>query len=478
MINKNKAGALAALLAGCAFSLPFPGYAQVTEQEARDIASEIYVYLYPLVLGDLARRQATNVDVADKPGFAPANTFQHTRCYQDVLAKPGGRANLDMLPTAAWLDVAREPLALTVPDAGSRHVFFTFQNAWSDAFLTLGPRTGTGRAATYVLANPAWKGKTPKDTIRVDVPSDRIRVSGFVQAKGAEDCTAANAVQDGYQAVPLSLWQKAQKPAKPTKFKPDPKVDMAVPAVDQVAAMPAGDYFKAGLELLKAQKANPTDGTLLLRLQKLGIDPQGKFDFEKLDMASKMALTEAAANGPKLIQWRSGVALRGNKGWVQGSDYSGAQGNAYLKRAALAYSGAPAITVEDALVFGTSVDADGYPLTGEKRYTIRIKKGELPPAVAYWSLTLYDAAGSIVANKLNRIMFTSDSPLKADKDGSIDLYLQFDSPGAAREGNWLPVPKAPFNLVLRLYAPAASALDGSWTPPGVERVKDSYRFGD
>ena len=64
--------------------------------------------------------------------------------------------------------------------------------------------------------------------------------------------------------------------------------------------------------------------------------------------------------------------------------------------------------------------------------------------------------------------------LIADRDGSVDLYLQAASPGKDKEANWLPAPKGKFALVLRMYGPKQTAptiVDGSWTPPPVKRVQ-------
>ena len=55
-------------------------------------------------------------------------------------------------------------------------------------------------------------------------------------------------------------------------------------------------------------------------------------------------------------------------------------------------------------------------------------------------------------------------PFKYNPDGSLDLYFQNASPGADKEANWLPAPKGPFNLTMRLYAPKSDALTGQVEP--------------
>jgi hypothetical protein len=88
---------------------------------------------------------------------------------------------------------------------------------------------------------------------------------------------------------------------------------------------------------------------------------------------------------------------------------------------------------------------------------------------AFWSITLYDADGFQVGNSLNRFAVASWMPFKANADGSLDIYFQSESPGQDRETNWLPAPKAPFNLTMRLYGPRSEALTGKWSPPPVTK---------
>ncbi len=108
-------------------------------------------------------------------------------------------------------------------------------------------------------------------------------------------------------------------------------------------------------------------------------------------------------------------------------------------------------------------------LDGANKYTIHFEKGALPPADAFWSITLYDTDGFQVANSLNRFAVSSWMPFKYNGDGSLILYFQEESPGADMETNWLPAPKGPFNLTMRLYAPRMEALIGRWSPPPVTR---------
>jgi hypothetical protein len=116
-------------------------------------------------------------------------------------------------------------------------------------------------------------------------------------------------------------------------------------------------------------------------------------------------------------------------------------------------------------------DEAGRPLDGgPNKYTLHFERGATPPANAFWSVTLYDAEGFQVANSLNRFALSSWMPLKFNVDGSLDLYFQNESPGKEKEANWLPAPKAAFNLLIRIYSPKSEALTGRWNPPPVTKV--------
>lgn len=121
------------------------------------------------------------------------------------------------------------------------------------------------------------------------------------------------------------------------------------------------------------------------------------------------------------------------------------------------------------------MDAQGNPYDGLAHdYVIRFKPDQMPPAKAFWSLTIYDADMFFVPNPANRYAVGSHTPLTQNPDGSIEIYIQAESPEEEKEPNWLPAPKGHFQLVLRLYDPETdtpSILDGSWTPPPVDPVK-------
>jgi hypothetical protein len=236
--------------------------------------------------------------------------------------------------------------------------------------------------------------------------------------------------------------------------------------------MPAGRFFATAAEILKLQPPHITDQPILARMKRIGIEPGKSFDIDTLDPAIKQGLDSAPADAQKLMVWKMPTLARVVNGWSMNTDTMGVYGNYYLKRAIVAQLGLGANLPGDAIYPINLTDESGKPLDGANKYTIHFDKGATPPTDAFWSITLYDLAGFQVANPINRFAVSSWMPFEFNPDGSLDLYFQNESPGAAKEANWLPAPKGPFNLTMRIYAPRSEALTGKWNPPVVSRVQE------
>jgi hypothetical protein len=239
--------------------------------------------------------------------------------------------------------------------------------------------------------------------------------------------------------------------------------------------MSAGVYFANAAELLKLHPPHITDEPILAQMKKIGIEVGKSFDIGKLDPSVQRAMETAPQDAQKLMAWKLPTLARVANGWSMNTDTVGVYGNYYLKRAILSQQGLGANVVEDAIYPLNLADESGKPLDGANKYTITFEKGATPPVNAFWSITLYDQDGFQVGNTLNRFAVSSWMPFKYNADGSLDLYFQNASPGKELEANWLPAPKAPFNLTMRLYAPKLEALTGKWNPPPV--VKSQTTVG-
>jgi hypothetical protein len=351
---------------------------------------------------------------------------------------------------------------------------------WTDVFASPGWRTTGTKAGTFLVTPAGWRPdlrdrfadefKLPKDTQRIEAPTPYVWLIGRTKTDGPPDYDAVHKIQAGYKVTLLSDFGKAPRPVE---FKPDPSVDMKTPPKTQVDTMTAGVYFANAAELLKLHPPHVTDEPIIAQMKKIGIEPGKGFDIGKLDPAVQKALETAPQDAQKLMAWKLPTLARVANGWSMNTDTVGVYGNYYLKRAILSQQGLGANVVEDAIYPLNLGDESGKPLDGANKYTITFDKGATPPVNAFWSITLYDQDGFQVGNALNRFAVSSWMPFKYNADGSLDLYFQNESPGKDMEANWLPAPKAPFNLTMRLYAPKSEALTGKWNPPPVTRAQQT-----
>ncbi|HEX6973385.1 MAG TPA: DUF1254 domain-containing protein [Vicinamibacterales bacterium] len=442
--------------------------ADITPEDAREIAVEAYIYLYPLVMMDVTRRVTTNVPPGAKPGLGPMNTFQHMRTYPDANFREVVRPNFDTLYSIAWLDLTGEPMIVSVPDTSGRYYLLPVMDMWTDVFAVPGKRTSGTSAASYAFVPAGWTGTLPAGVERIDSPTPLLWIVGRTQTNGPKDYDAVHAVQDGFKVVSLSQFGRPSQ--RTAAFTPDPAIDMKTPPLNQVNGMPAAQYFAYAAELMKLHKPHVTDWSMIARLRRIGIVPGKSFDITAVDPMIRQALEQAPAEALKRIAEVQPKLAKVVNGWQMNTDTMGAYGNFYLKRASIAMVGLGANQVEDAIYPMNLSDADGKPLDGGKRYVLHFDKKELPPVGAFWSVTMYDAEGFQAANPINRFAIGDRDALKYNPDGSLDIYIQHDSPGAARESNWLPSPTGPLAVTMRLYAPKAEALDGRWAPPPIRSL--------
>ena len=444
-----------------------PAAESISEQEAHDIGVAAYIYLYPLVTMDLTRRQLTNGGPAAAPIQTPMNSFAHLRSYPPADMKVVVRPNFDTLYSSAWLDLTTEPAIVSVPDTNGRYYMVPMLDMWTDVFASPGWRTTGTQAGNFLVAPPGWTGSVPEGVTRIDAPTPYVWIIGRTKTDGPQDYEAVHKIQDGYKVTKLSQWGR---PPQPPTAAFDPGVDMKTPPKVQVDTMPAATFFATAAEILKLQPPHITDQPIVARMKRIGLEPGKSFDLDKSDPAVRGALESAPEDARALMEWKVPTLARVANYWSMNTDTMGVYGNYYLKRAIVAQVGLGANLPEDAIYPINLGDASGRPLNGANAYTIHFDKGATPPVQAFWSITLYDQQGYQVANGLNRFALSSWMPLRFNHDGSLDLYFQNENPGSAKEANWLPAPKGPFNLLMRLYAPDSDALTGKWNPPPVTRA--------
>lgn len=443
---------------------------QISEQEAYEIGVETYTYTYPLVTMDITRRQMTNVErLGVLPTRMPMNTLLQMRSYVAGENKDVVRPNFDTLYSIVWFDLTREPMILSVPGSQGRYYVLGMLDMWTDVFATPGSRTTGTSAGQFAFVAPGWKGVLPANVQKIEAPTPYVWMIGRTQTNGPKDYGNVNRFQDGMRITPLSQWGKPSAPVVDNAV--DPSLDMKTPPLRQVNGMPAAAYYHYAAELMKRHPAHATDQAILARMKRIGFEAGKSFDLGNANPVVRKALERAAPDALQLITAKVRSIVLPVNGWLSSTENIGTYGNSYLKRAVITLAGLGALPPEDAIYPTTYADADNKPLSGAAKYTLHFNKDELPPARAFWSVTLYDNEGFQVPNPLKRYAIGDRDELKYETDGSLTLYVQNESPGKERELNWLPAPKGPFNLTMRIYDVKPAALNGSWAPPAVRRVE-------
>jgi hypothetical protein len=449
--------------------------AAAKEAEARETAIDAYIYAYPLVTMEMTRRYMTNVEKPDGGSKAPMGQFARLSTYPAVDDHSVTAPNADTLYTLTWLDVSKEPWILSIPDMKDRYFLFPMLDAWTNVFQDPGKRTTGTKAQKYAITGPGWSGTLPAGVTEYKSPTAMVWVLGRIYCTGTpEDYKAVHALQAQVSVVPLSAYGKPYTPPVP---KVDPSWDMKTGVRDQVNAMDGAAYFKFAAELMKANPPAAADAPMVARLAKIGVVPGQDFDPSKVDPAVAKGI--AAAPKPaqeKISAYLKEAAVTGDakleNGWLFFKN-AGVYGTGYRNRAMITWYGLGANRPQDA-VYPTSEGPDIVKkYNGAKKYVAHFNKGDMPPAIGFWSITMYDKNYFFVPNAINRYTVSSRNKFKTNADGSVDLYVQKNSPGKDKEANWLPAPADDFVLMMRLYWPsekAPSILDGTWKPPEVKEA--------
>ena len=442
---------------------------KITEGYARLIARDAYFWAWPMV-NIYNRRLAFSQ--CPEPGlmngvmpFAPLNMLSMLHDYIQPEQRWVACPNQDVAYGAAIVAFDITPVVVQVPDFGERFWVYQAVDLRTDGFAQIGKMYGT-KPGFYLLAGPDWQGQVPKGIAQIFHCNTN---TAFIVPRVFMDDTAADrqallSVVGGIDVYPLYKyngkftthdWTKLRvyKPGQSgeigeTKWVFPDKFFDQLPAIFNDAPPLPGEESKYAtvLAVIAAAQNNP-------ELKKALIDEATKCEEELV---------------APLLQFRNWGVQVGN-GWSSTSN-NAAFGTDYFARTAVAKSNILVNAPRETKYIYQDLDSKGVRLNGTNRYTLTFAKDQTPPAYGFWSLTLYDATHFFVPNELNRFSLgTKNKDLVFAKDGSLTIYIQADPPPEAQRANWLPAPNEDFTLYLRAYWPKVEVIDGSWTPPPVEK---------
>lgn len=435
----------------------------VTPEQARAIAKDAYIYGFPMV--DSYRIQNAYFINPNSPEYkGPWNEVHSVARVFTPADTAVQTPNSDTPYSMLGADLRAEPLVLMVPPMEKdRYYSLQFIDGYTANFAYVGSRTAGNNGGVYLLAGPQWNGAKPEgvDSV-IKADTDFALVAYRTQLFGPDDLAKVEKIQIGYQVQPLSTFQK--KPA-PTAA---PVIDWPMPLTPDEQKTSVRFFDLLDFQFTYAPVLD-SEKDVRARFASIGLTGEGTFSSEKLSPEMRQAFEAGMSDA-----WAEFAAFKKDKvdtGEVKSGQLFGTReeldGN-YLYRMAGAVIGIYANSNAEAMYPVLSTDSDGRPLSGASTYTLTFPDGKLPPANAFWSVTMYSMPESLlVDNPINRYVINSPMlpALARNPDGGITIYVQNESPGVDKEANWLPAPAGPFTVFMRIYWPKPEALDGSWQPP-------------
>jgi hypothetical protein len=443
--------------------------ANISTKEVKEIAEEAYIFSFPMLMG--FRFAFATFLTPSLPSYrGPANamhgkaaTLDHT--FRDVITP-----NADTPYSMALLDLRAEPVVIQVPRITDRYYVLQFEDLFGTNAHYIGSRATGSQAGTYLAVGPRWESDAgDKFNSVFTFETDLVFVIGRTQLLGVDDVPDLTKVMDGYIIQTLSTYLGKEAP---------PNQPVEWPIWNDDASRDERFIGYLNFLLSFCQPTHPSETELMARFAKIGIGAGLVFDTDTLDDDSRSAIRSGVHAAREKIDGKVHTMGQEVNGWGYTNVFGTREwyNGDYLLRAAGAMAGWGGNDAIEAFYPIAREDASGEPFDGAHRYQITFTT--LPPAKAFWSVTMYDTsydgtAGYLVENPISRYLINSTTEgLVYGEDDSLTIYIQHEQPtNTTEKANWLPAPEGLFYLTMRIYWPEQAALDGTWRPPLVKRIE-------
>jgi hypothetical protein len=436
--------------------LPAGLSAEDKEELAYTTGVQAFIYSYPLLHVNQFRHM---IHSTDSPRYrGPANQLNHSRALRTASESTAASPNNDTLYTLAFLDLAQGPVLIHTPQMADRYFTIQLADAYASNIGDVGSRHTGGAPGKYLLVGPDWDGEVPPGIDEVfRSPTPWVMSLLRILIDSERELEEVHLLQDGFK---LTTLEGKQLPPFPEASLPNPP-----------ASAEANDVWAVINRELTANPPPQAHSELIDQFAAIGVGPGQSEDIAVLDPAIQKGLARAATTGMKLVVSAAddiGGARQVN-GWKYTRPDIGRYGNDFLYRAGVTRMGLMANDPIEAAYLSLYDDINGNPLNGKNQYVLRFAADNLPPAQAFWSITMYDRQSyKLVDNIANRFSIGDRSPgLQYNEDGSLTITISHDSPPAGQRDNWLPAPAGDFYLLLRVYNPEQVVIDQEWSPPGL-----------
>lgn len=447
-----------------------PAGTVITKESATVIAKDAYLWGWPIVN---AYNRRASFAKAPEPGLnggilpvAPTGYVSMLHGYISPEQRWVAHPNQDVVYGFGFGAVDDDPVVLQIPDFGDRFWVYALYDARSDEFSKLGKQYHT-KPGNYLVVGPNWKGIIPPGITQViHSPTELVAMGPRIFVN--DDQADQNALQTVLNQVAIYPLSKYDGKKHIVDWKNSPHFPAQSTGSSEIRWVDPTTFFDQLAEILPKVPPQPGEEARYAMINAM-------LAAAKADPEIKKAIDDAAVETEKdvvtpLFDFKTnGQRLPG--GW--NTPGNGARwGYDYLTRTATAKSNMYVNQPEETRYFFVEADKDGGRLNGDNHYTITFAKGKTPPVNGFWSLTMYDPQHFFAKNDTARYSVGTKNlkGMHYNADGSLTIYVQHDNPGKDKEANWLPAPKSDFEMTIRTYWPKAEVLDGSWTPPVVEKA--------
>jgi hypothetical protein len=367
----------------------------------------------------------------------------------------------------ACADLASEPVVVRVPSIReNRWTIVQIGDYYDQVVYNIGGSKGA-EPGLFLLTGPDYHGQVPAGMKEIRIRTKLAVIANRVFVNGDTDLAPAREMQQGFLALPLSVFQK-----QGLRFETPKQYDGARFQFTPAAPEPLRLFETLGFGMKSFLSLSDDFGDPdVAAAHRIGLSVAKGFQWQALDEPTRRGLARAAVTAQAIIDDTYAHAAEIVSGWRYTMG-GGRAGFDYAMRAAFSANLTGANVPEEILYPNTRVDDQGSPLSGTNRYVLRFDKDKLPPVSVFWNLNMYDEKEFFIENEIKRYSIGSTTDgLKTAEDGSITIYIQKNNPGADKQSNWLPAPANDFNLTMRLYGAQTPILNGSYRLPGVRKVQ-------
>ncbi|MCU0751517.1 MAG: DUF1214 domain-containing protein [Akkermansiaceae bacterium] len=400
------------------------------------------------------------------------NTLVADTTLKDHTMREIARPNNDSLYISALLDLRKEPVILEMPAFDSKYVSLMITAYDHYVNVPMGTRMGDFRKPERMLIHSArtqgYEGEPVKGVDRTfEATGDFVSAVFRVMPHGNDPERFQRIIRQMREVKITSLSEYNGGKAKPID-------DITFPQVGKTDA----DVFENNLLEVMQFVFNHTtfdpkdeiDQGLLAAYKPLGITPGKEYDANRVagidgkrfrKVAEDVQRTEFARSQDQAVSLQIGPSMFQPKGKIPL--------DVLVLQSVIGPIGLPAAEA----MYKPVVTADGKPMNARNDYVIRMTKDQLPPAGAFWSLTLYDMEnGFFIPNERKKYSVGENAGMKLDAEGGIEIHVAAKQPDGVPAENWLPINRQDENLdiVARVYVPDLEKMK-TWKPPTAEMVE-------